>query len=109
MWSCTLSPSNLYSAAKLLPIFSIASSSLFTLSASIGLIGLNKITSNFLIPSMPLVAIVSATLPKSLETLYACCKIFLLSLFPENAIANASITVFSAIPNLKDPNKIFKM
>ncbi|KEQ55914.1 hypothetical protein AAA799N04_01681 [Marine Group I thaumarchaeote SCGC AAA799-N04] len=99
----------MYSAANSLPIFSIASSSLFTLSASIGLIGLNKIISNFSIPSRPFVAIVSATFPKSLDTLYAYSKVFLLSLFPENAIANASIIVFSAMPNLKEPNKIFKI
>ena len=99
----------MYSAANSFPNFSAASSSLFTLSANIGLIGLNKVISNSSIPLRPLVEIVSATFPKSLDTLYACCNIFLFSLFPENVIASASITVFSATPNLRVPSKIFKM
>ncbi len=70
---------------------------------------MNKLILNFSIPSIPSVAIVSATFPKSLETLYAFCNNFLFSLSPEYAIANASITVFSAIPSLSVPSKIFKI
>ena len=109
MCSWTLSPSSLYSAANSSPNFSAASSSLFTLSASIGLIGLNKIISNSSIPLSPFVAIVSATLPKSLDTLYANCNSFLFSLFFVNVIASASITVFSATPSLNVPSKIFRI
>ena len=108
MWSWTLSPSSLYSAANSFPNFSTASLSLFILSANIGLIGSNIVISNSSIPLSPFAAIVSATFPKSFETLYACCKIFLFSLLPENAIANASITVFSATPSLRVPSNIFK-
>ena len=54
-------------------------------------------------------AIVSATFPKSLETLYAFSKIFLFSFDFVNAMASASITVFSAIPSLSVPSKIFRM
>ena len=107
MWSWTLSPSSLYSAANSFPIFSIASASLFTLSANIGLMGLNNVILNFSIPSRPFVAAVSATFPRSLDTLYAYCNFFLLSLSPVNAIAKASITVFSATPNRSVPSNNF--
>ena len=97
----------MYSAANSTGIFSVASFSLFILSASIGLTGLNKEIWNFFIPSSPSLAITSDTLPKSLETLYASSICFLYSFFPVNPIASASITVFSAIPKRKVPNKIF--
>ena len=72
-----------------------------------GRIGLNNEILNFFISSIPSVATIRDTFPKSLETLYAFSICTLFSFFPVNAMASASITVFSAIPKRNVPNKIF--
>ncbi len=103
LWACILSPSYLYSAMHFPPSFSRISVGEPNRSANIGRIGFPSETLNLLILSIPSSATVFATLPKSDEILYERSKCSRVSFPPPKAIAKASRTVMSAIPNLKLP------